>query len=105
MPAVAPPTAPRVSLCAGWPSRASGCELALEHLGIIAPALEPLARHVARVDVFDAVAQRLDDRRGQRRRRELGWRQVLVPFVVDRPGEHVDHPDAGAAQLGALALR
>ncbi len=54
---------------------ASSSELALEHLRVVAPARQPLLRDVAGIDVLDAVAQRLDDRAGQRRGRELRRRQ------------------------------
>src|SRR3954466_2730203 len=61
-------------------SAAPGCEFALEDLRVLAPALQPFLGHVARVHILDAFLQRLDDGTGQRRRRQLGRRQVLVPL-------------------------
>src|SRR6218665_1204355 len=66
-------------------SRSSTLGLSRGPLGVAAPAREPLLRHVAGVDIFHAIAQCLDDGMGQRAGGELGRRQVLVPFVVDRP--------------------
>ena len=102
-PRSAPASAPRISRAVH--SAAPCGQFAFQHLRVVAPARQPFLRHVAGVHVFDAVAQRLDDGRGQRGGRDLRRRHQLVPFIVDRPGKDVDHADAGRPHLGAQALR
>src|SRR4051794_364209 len=86
-------------------SGATGRELSLENLRVVAPPFEPLLRHIAGVYVFHPIAQGLDDRVGQSARTELRRRRVLVPLIVDRTGEQVDDADAGRSHLGPQALR
>src|SRR5262245_3366085 len=74
-PRIAPASA--VRSCVLLMSSRSRRQLALEHLGIVAPSFEPLLRDVAGVDVLDTVAQRLHDRAGERSGREFRRRQIL----------------------------
>src|SRR5215217_4683068 len=94
----AAPPGRRERTCSSLPSH---CELALERLGIVAPAGEPLLRYVSWVQVLDTRAQAVDDRPRERRGRELGRQDELVPLVIDGTGKHVEHADAGAQHLGA----
>src|SRR4051812_5690040 len=75
---------PEASASARVPSSDVSCmsvapcgQLALEDLGVVAPALEPFLRHLARVHVLEAFLQRVHDRARQGRRRHLRRRQVL----------------------------
>ena len=42
---------------------------------------------------------------GDRRGRDLGRRQGLIPGVLDRSGKQADHADTAGPQLGAQALQ
>src|SRR5690606_38034433 len=72
-PAARSPTSlARVSVLIGSCSVSLG-QLALERLRIVAPAGEPVLRHVSGIDVLDAVPERLDDGGRKGSRRQL-WR-------------------------------
>src|SRR5438132_7598282 len=59
-------------------------ELLFQGFRIVAPSGEPFLRDIAGIYVFHAFAQRFDHGIGERSRRDLRWRQELVPFIVKR---------------------
>src|SRR5574337_1715968 len=70
-------TPPPCSALASWPSgwlgfmsRPARGEFTFEHLGVVAPARQPVLRDVARIDILHAALQRLDDGAGHGLRRQ-----------------------------------
>src|ERR1700719_2877617 len=94
-----------IGISRGWMMRRSDGTFPVECFGIVAPAGKDLARHVADIDVLDAILQRSDDRAGDGRRRDLRRRHGLMPLVIDGAREDIDDADSIRLHLAAQRVR